>query len=91
LGEIFATLTTSLQLAPGEMRLIARTNDEIGQHQLTPAATQTSQSTIVLAHLKSVPFPLAQSDANDLVDFLGQSDLDLLRESEDDKENEKDK
>lgn len=91
LGEIFATLTTSLQLAPGEMRLIARTNDEIGQHQLTPAATQTSQSTIVLAHLKSVPFPLAQSDANDLIDFLGQSDLDLLRESKDDKENEKDK
>jgi hypothetical protein len=90
LGEIFTTLASSLQLAPGEMRLIARTNDEISQHQLTPAATQTSRSTIVLAHLKSVPFPLAQSDANDLVDFLGQSDLDLLRESKDETEKEKD-
>ena len=89
LGEIFATLSSSLQLAPGEMRLIARTSDEIGQHQLTPAATQTSRSTIVLAHLKSIPFPPAQSDANDLVDFLGKSDLDLLREDQDESEKEK--
>lgn len=91
LGEIFATLSASLHLAPGEMRLIARTSDEVGQHRLTPSATQASRSTLVLAHLKSIPFPQAQSDVNDLVDFLGKSDLDQLREDQDDEKNDKEK
>ena len=86
LGEMFEALSSSLLLAPGEMRLIARTSDLIGEQQLTPAATQSSRSTLVLAHLKPAPFPEVKSDLNALADYLGKSDLDLNREREDDQE-----
>ncbi len=83
LGEIFDALTSSLSLSPGESRLLAHSSAPIGQHRLRPEATRATRSTLVLAHLKPPRFPEVVSDANALLDLLNRSDLDWLREDED--------
>jgi hypothetical protein len=51
-----------LYLQPGEMRLIAWTDDEIPGLQIVPSAAQNLTYTLVLVHLKNAPLPPPESD-----------------------------
>ncbi|WP_425617996.1 hypothetical protein NA78x_001688 [Anatilimnocola sp. NA78] len=53
-----------LQLLPGDMRLVAWTDDNIPGLQIRPAAAQSTTFTLVLVHLKSAALPEPASDAN---------------------------
>ncbi len=80
LGRVFDCVVENLQLAPGECRMIATTNQKIGQTRFEPEATQTDQQTLVVVHLKHPPLPIARRDENALTDFVSVSDLDWQRE-----------
>jgi len=86
LGEMFDALADGLELAPGEVRLIARSSSPLGEHQLRPAATRVSRSTLILAHLRAPPFPAIASDQNSLLDLLDESQLDWMQGDERDEE-----
>ena len=80
LGEMFDALTDCLRLAPGEMRLIARSSAVIGEHRLQPAATRVTRSTLILAHLRPPPLPPVSADENTLLDLLDKNQLDWMQE-----------
>jgi hypothetical protein len=86
LGEMFDALADGLELAPGEVRLIARSSSPLGEHQLRPAATRASRSTLILAHLRAPPLPAIASDQNSLLDLLDESQLDWMQGDERDEE-----
>lgn len=78
LGPIFDVVADQLQLAVGEMRLLARVDDPVGSQRLTPLPTRSRQGTLVVVHLQFGEWPAAQPDTNTLFDFARQSDLDAL-------------
>ena len=82
LGEIFDVVSSAMQLGNGETRLIGETVTAVGQHTLVPQSTQSSRSTMVLVHLQLPKLPVATPDRNNLLDFLGKSDLDWLLEGQ---------
>ncbi len=92
LGEIFDVISGVMELGNGEMRLIGETESAVGQHTLVPQSTQSSRSTMVLVHLQLPKLPVAAADRNNLLDFLGKSDLDWLLEGqlEEEQQNESD-
>ena len=51
-----------LDLFPGEMRLIAWTNEAIPGLRILPAAAQSTTYTLVLVHLKRPPLPTPEQD-----------------------------
>lgn len=81
-GRLFDTVADNLQLAPGESRLIAVTDQRLGQTNFDPKATQTDQQTLVVVHLQRPPLRPAKRDFNTMTDFTGKSDLDWEREME---------
>ncbi|HMP80103.1 MAG TPA: hypothetical protein PKD54_11670 [Pirellulaceae bacterium] len=78
LGPILDMLAGQLQLGIGEMRLIARVNDPLGEQQLSPPTTQSQHGTIVLVHLRGAHWPLAEADSNTIYDFAKRSELEYL-------------
>lgn len=59
-----------LQLLPGEMRLIAWTNENIPGLKILPASAQSTTYTLVLVHLQMPPLPAPEPDARLRVDVL---------------------
>ena len=77
---IFQTVARNLELAVGEMRLMAITNQPIGNNLLSPRSTQSQQQSLVVVHLKRPPLPAARGDTNAIEDFFSRSDQDWLAE-----------
>jgi hypothetical protein len=75
-GELFEVISKDLKLAPGQTRLIGEIRQPVGLHQLKPAATQNTQSTLVVVHLQPAALPVARPDTNALQDFLAAPDQD---------------
>jgi hypothetical protein len=59
-----------LQLLPGEMRLIAWTNETMPGLKISPTAAQSTTYTLILVHLQLPPLPAPESDARLRVDVL---------------------
>lgn len=59
-----------LELLPGDMRLVAWTEDELPGLAIRPAAAQSSTYTLVLVHLKSAALPVPEKDVNLRTDVL---------------------
>ena len=78
-GRLLETILKNLQIAPGECRMLATTEQRLGRTKFEPEATQTDQRTLVVVHLKRPPLPIAQRDVNTMTDFTGKSDLDWQR------------
>ncbi|MFK7766327.1 MAG: hypothetical protein AB8B55_03720 [Mariniblastus sp.] len=78
LGRMLDTVLKNLTLAPGEYRLIGATDQRLGATKFDPASTQIDQQTLIVAHLKRPPLPLAKRDRNAYEDFArtGRSNLD---------------
>ena len=89
-GELFDIVAGDLVLMPGQARLIGEIREPIGKHQLQPAATQNTQSTLVVVHLQSAELPVAKRDSNALQDFLAAPDQDKWMKQIQEYENEVD-
>lgn len=79
-GRVFRAVVDHLELAKGETRLIALTNQQIGNNRFQPESTRNQQQSLVVAHLVRPPLPDAAADANAIEDFFGRSNLDQLAE-----------
>ncbi|HUE71805.1 MAG TPA: hypothetical protein VMP01_13040 [Pirellulaceae bacterium] len=65
-----------LRLNPGEVRLVAWSNDELPGMQVWPRPAQTTMQTLVLAHLDRGRLPVPERDANVSDDFKVPDPLD---------------
>ena len=81
-SQMFSAVSTQLAVAPGEIRMIGVTNQQIGKNAFSPAATQTTEQTLVVVHLQRPKFDDAKPDKNALEDINGKSDLDWQKEFE---------
>ncbi len=91
LGGLFDVITKSLQLAPGEVRLLGHTTEPLTKSTLEPRATQVRQATLIVVHLRPCPMPPLQPDVDTMFDYNLRSDLDRLRLEEEDNEQSSDK
>jgi hypothetical protein len=81
LASVFGCVAGNLQLGPGEIRLIGRTNQKLDQSRYSPAATQAKHNLLVLVHLKHADMPKCKRDANAVSEFdSGRSNLDQEEE-----------
>ncbi len=69
-SPILQAVTTKLEMAPGEIRLIAMTDQQIGNQAFEPASTQSQQQSLVVVHLKRPPLPVATPDVNSASQIL---------------------
>ena len=74
-SRIFHSVSKNLALAPGEVRLVAITNQQIGNNAFSPASTQTNEQTLVVVHLRRPDFLPARPDVNSTADYTTESDL----------------
>lgn len=79
-SRIFDAVIENLTLAPGEIRLLGVTGQELGKTKFSPASTQTHQRSLVVAHLQMGNLPIIRRDSNCIFDLTGRSDLDWQRE-----------
>jgi hypothetical protein len=63
LGSLFRAVT-QYPLGPGEIRMIGWTDDAIDQWQVYPAASQSDQRSLVIAHLVQPAWPALGFDTN---------------------------
>lgn len=89
-SAMFQQVIKNLTLAKGEVRLIAVTNEPVGNNVLKPVSTQTRQQTLVVVHLKRPAFAKASPDVNSIEDFTGRSNLDYDEQYDDPVEEEND-
>ena len=68
-GRMFDMIVDNLELELGEMRLIAQTNQKLGDAEFVPASTQTDRQTLIVVHLKKGELPLARRDSNSIADL----------------------
>ena len=82
--QIFQAVTENLAVAPGESRLLAVSDQSIGNNRFEPASTQTQQQTLVVVHLQRPALEAAAPDVNAVEDFTGgRSNLDWFSDDED--------
>ncbi|MEM9410360.1 MAG: hypothetical protein AAGA30_04560, partial [Planctomycetota bacterium] len=79
---IFRQVTDNLELARGETRLMAITNQPIGRNEFRPESTQTQRQTLVVVHLARPDLPKAEMDIDSIEDYTGKSDLDWQQQDE---------
>jgi hypothetical protein len=74
---IFNCVASNLQLGLGEVRLIGRTSQKMGQTKYNPDATQANHNLLVVVHLRHATMPTCKRDHNAVSDFIrGESNLD---------------
>jgi hypothetical protein len=62
--------TQQLRLIPGDVRLVAWTDQPLSGMQISPAAPQNSTYTLVLAHLVRGALPAVKPDKNVAEDYF---------------------
>lgn len=72
------TILQNLALDNNEYRLIGVSQSHPGNTVFNPAATQTVNRSLVVAHLQRGELPIAKRDVNSIYDFRNISNLDLL-------------
>ena len=82
-SRMFNAVSRQLALAPGEIRMIAVTNQPIGKNAFSPAATQTKEQTLVVVHLQRPKFADAKPDKNSLEDISETSYGDWYEQQQD--------
>lgn len=79
MGPLFEMAIRDFKMQKGEVRLVAWTDQELGDLDVEPAASQATYRTLILAHLHMPPPPGPQLDANPRSDVI-----DTKRSTEDD-------
>ncbi len=67
-SRLLQVVVRNLNLAPGEVRLIGATEQQLGNTRFEPESTQIEQQTLVLVHLQRPPPGPARPDVNRLAD-----------------------
>ncbi len=76
-SRLIKLATQKLRLATGEVRLIGWTDKDIGGVKITPAASQVTLRTFVVAHLRPGKLPSPGSDTNTKSDYWEEPDEEL--------------
>lgn len=77
LSGVFQSVTSRLEVGPGEVRLIGRSDQKLDNSKINPAATQSSHNMLVLVHLRHANLPVCKADENAISDIVrGRSNLD---------------
>ncbi|QEG20348.1 hypothetical protein [Mariniblastus fucicola] len=83
LAGVFDCVASNLRIGPGEVRLIAHTDQKLDQSKYKPAATQANYNLLVLVHLRHADLPKCKPDKNAISDFVrGRSNIDQQAEEE---------
>ncbi len=72
------TILQNLALDNNEYRLVGISQSHPGNTVFNPAATQTVNRSLVVAHLQRGELPIAKRDVNSINDFKNVSNLDLI-------------
>lgn len=79
MGPLFEMAVQDFKMQKGEVRLVAWTDQELGDLDVAPEASQATFRTLILAHLRLPPPPEPELDANPRSDVI-----DTKRSTEDD-------
>ncbi len=74
LRDLFRLGMHSAQLWPGDMRLVAWTDEVVAGMQIKPKSNQQTYRTLIICHLRYGDAPLPEIDYNHYADFKTQSD-----------------
>jgi len=80
LGQLVELASQQLRLRPGDMRLVAWTDEEMPDLEILPSSAQAVRRTLLLVHLRRGALPEPQPDKNSKSDVVEVSDSDSLKE-----------
>lgn len=70
LGQVIDLASLGLRLRPGDVRLVAWSEDDLPGMAIRPDSPQQTRRNVLIVHLKRGPLPAPRPDVNSIMDFV---------------------